>query len=365
MRGTRLILLDHGVDLLHAGEGLLEDHLRHALVGHGLRVVRILGLPVLARPLHLLLHLRDGGRRGLNLLVEVVDGLFEVGDLGLQAGLHVVGLLGRAVVFVELVDAPVAVLDLVLLLPLQLNDHLVNLLLDLREGIQLRRGGQHEKRRVVRLLRDLTQELGGLMAAAALAAGGELHEALVGAAHRIAGLVTHQDLDGLRDRLHLLQARLLAPLEVRVVLGAHLVQVHHELLVFTQHLLLLSEVLLRLSKCIVGVCELVLLLLLHFLGFGDLRLLGIPELGEGCGALLLDLLGLGKVATHLLLQLFQHPEDLAALRGVRRHVGLLVVRLHEGGRGLQGALDDLGVGGGPLLALVGTAAAGHGPVLLL
>mmetsp|Transcript_46919 Transcript_46919/g.125492 ORF Transcript_46919/g.125492 Transcript_46919/m.125492 type:complete len:460 (-) Transcript_46919:70-1449(-) len=179
------------------------------------------------------------------------------------------------------------------------------------------------------------------MAAAALAAGGELHEALVGAAHRIAGLVSHQDLDGLRDRLHLLQARLLARLEVRVALGAHLVQVHHELLVLTQHLLLLSEVLLRLSKCIVGVCELVLLLLLHLLRLLDLRGLCSAELGESSPPGLFDLLLLGQITLHLLLQLLQHTEDLAALRCVSREV--IGVRLHESRGRLHGALDNCDV----------------------
>mmetsp|Transcript_46901 Transcript_46901/g.150748 ORF Transcript_46901/g.150748 Transcript_46901/m.150748 type:complete len:443 (-) Transcript_46901:341-1669(-) len=337
MRGTRLILLDHGVDLLHAGEGLLEDHLRHALVGHGLRVVRILGLPVLARPLHLLLHLRDGGRRGLNLLVEVVDGLFEVGDLGLQAGLHVVGLLGRAVVFVELVDAPVAVLDLVLLLPLQLNDHLVNLLLDLREGIQLRPGGQQRQFGGAGRRSGLDQDGGRLVEALLHGCRGDgLQERVDGLVEVREGLVFVQDFDGVLDGNDLLKPVLDALVELSVAGRALLLQVGEEGPVEVELGLRVLELLESLRVFLLEFGDILVELRLQGPAGHDLRLLGALEGGVVLAGLLVLGLCLGDVLLEVLLHLLQHAEDLAALR----RVALEARDLQEGRRGVLGLQQE-------------------------
>mmetsp|Transcript_29367 Transcript_29367/g.62416 ORF Transcript_29367/g.62416 Transcript_29367/m.62416 type:complete len:322 (+) Transcript_29367:156-1121(+) len=130
--------LEHGVDLLHTGQGLLQDGLGQALVSDGLLVLGVLGFPILGGPLHLLLHLSDSGDSRIDVLREGGDGLFEVGDVGFKGLLGVVSGAGGSIVGSEFVDAPIAMLNFVLLLLFQLSYHLVDLGFDLFEGVQLR-----------------------------------------------------------------------------------------------------------------------------------------------------------------------------------------------------------------------------------
>mmetsp|Transcript_20628 Transcript_20628/g.71361 ORF Transcript_20628/g.71361 Transcript_20628/m.71361 type:complete len:410 (+) Transcript_20628:422-1651(+) len=386
--GTRvrlvLLLRHRGRLLLHEGaalrlqqvvvggelvKGLLQHLDGDDLIGDGLLEIQILGLAVLGGALKVQLELRDLVFRIRDAVLQRLDVRDQRRDLRLQVRLVVRGLRGGHLVALQLGLTPVGLLDLVLLLNLEHRGHVVDGLDDPRERVELDGGGEDGELRSIDPPGHAAQGAGGSAALHALelvvdGAGSGLQE-VVGARHGVAGTVLLQDLDGLGHGLELGQARILALLEILVRLGASPLQVRHELLVLGKGSLLLTEVLLGLGQGVHGVGELVLLLLRHLLAVFDLGALRGAELREARGARLLTLLRLAEVALHLVLQLPQDTHDLAALRGVRRHVGLLVVRLHEGGRGLQGALDDLGVGGGPLLALVGTAAAGHGPVLLL
>mmetsp|Transcript_36506 Transcript_36506/g.103882 ORF Transcript_36506/g.103882 Transcript_36506/m.103882 type:complete len:467 (+) Transcript_36506:871-2271(+) len=186
----------------------------------------------------------------------------------------------------------------------------------------------------------MSQQCGHPLAAAALAAGRDLHE-VESSTHGVACLIALEDLDRLGDRLHLLQTGHLTIVKVRGALRAQIVKVIQEGLVLLQDLLLLIEVLLRLGQGVVHVRELVLLLLLHLLRLLDLRGLCSAELGESSPPGLFDLLLLGQITLHLLLQLLQHTEDLAALRCVSREV--IGVRLHESRGRLHGALDNCDV----------------------
>mmetsp|Transcript_65883 Transcript_65883/g.166897 ORF Transcript_65883/g.166897 Transcript_65883/m.166897 type:complete len:354 (-) Transcript_65883:206-1267(-) len=217
MRGTRLILLDHGVDLLHALQSLAQDHLREPLVGDRLLVICILGLSVRGSLLHLALHLRDCGHGSLHLLRQILDGLLEVRYLDLQSCLGVVARLRGALVVVQFLDAPVAVLDLVLLLPLEFRHHLVDFLFDLSKGVQLCPGRQ--ERQVCRAggSRSAQQHRGGAVQPLLHRAGRlDLHKRVHGFVEARIGLVVVQYLDGIIHRGDLSHAVLHTLVELRV-----------------------------------------------------------------------------------------------------------------------------------------------------
>mmetsp|Transcript_101464 Transcript_101464/g.284493 ORF Transcript_101464/g.284493 Transcript_101464/m.284493 type:complete len:580 (+) Transcript_101464:425-2164(+) len=326
-----------------AVQGLLEHLHGHGLVRHGPLELQVLLLAVLGGALEVQLELRDLRLRGLNAVLEGLDRRLELADVGLERLPLVRGLCRRHLVLVQLVLAEVVLLHLVLLLLLQHGDHVVDGLLDLREAVQLHAGRQDGQLRVLRLPRLCAQGLGHLPAHRTLAARGHLDEAAVGAAHCVAGLIRLQDLDRLGHGLHLAQAAVLPLVEVLAAIRAHRLQVPQELRILPEHLLLLLQVLLGLRQVVVRLRLLVLLLLGHLVPVLQLRLLRRTELCEGRGALLLKLLRLGELTLHLLLQLLQDTEDLAALRAVGREVRRALVRLHEGRRGLQGPLHDNGL----------------------
>mmetsp|Transcript_85124 Transcript_85124/g.238410 ORF Transcript_85124/g.238410 Transcript_85124/m.238410 type:complete len:478 (-) Transcript_85124:175-1608(-) len=318
--GLRL-LLEHRVHLGHAVVRLLKDHLREALVRHGLLEVRVLALAVLRSPLHLLLHLRHGRGGGVDLLAEGVDGLLEVVDLGHEAVLHVVGLRRGAVVLVELLDAPVAVAHLVLLLLAQLDHHLVDLLLDLGEGVEA--GPRREKRQCRRAGQRRAALQGSGRAAQALLLfrrlnGHSLEEgdAVDGGIEVVEGRVGVEDGDGVLHGGDLGRAVLDALRELLVAHRALLLEVGEEGAVDLQLRLRVLELLEGLGVLLLQRRDLLVQLRDQLPARLDLfRLRRLQRLVVLSGLLLLGL-GLGEVLLKVLLHLLQHAEDLPALRGV-------------------------------------------------
>mmetsp|Transcript_46903 Transcript_46903/g.150755 ORF Transcript_46903/g.150755 Transcript_46903/m.150755 type:complete len:546 (-) Transcript_46903:7-1644(-) len=337
MRGTRLILLDHGVDLLHAVQCLLQDHLRKALVADRRLEVHVLCLPVLAGTLHLSLHLPDCGGGRLDLLREVLDGFLQVGDLHLEGFLGLVGLLHGAVVLVQLGDAPVAVPDLIRLLLLHLRDHLVDLQLDLGELVQLQLGGQQRQLRCVGLGRGLQEHiLGTLHALLHGAGGGELHELRVhGLVHGVEGGVVVQYFDGVFDRHNLLQAVLHALVELRLAGRAFGLQIAHELLIECELRLGVVELLEGLGVLLLQLRDLLVELSHQLPASGDLVLLGGFQGGVLLRSLLLLGLRIAEVLVEVLLHLLEHAKDLAAggrvaaVAGDRQERRSLALHLHQ------------------------------------
>merc|ERR1719409_1357879 len=124
------------VNLLHAVEREHEDLLRRALVGDGLLELGVLRLPVLARAGHLELRVLDLSVGGCELLLQRVQGRRQGLDLGGQVRHGVLTEDSLLLVLVELRDAEVLLLHVVLLLLLELFHHLFNLLLDLLESLE-------------------------------------------------------------------------------------------------------------------------------------------------------------------------------------------------------------------------------------
>mmetsp|Transcript_4581 Transcript_4581/g.11560 ORF Transcript_4581/g.11560 Transcript_4581/m.11560 type:complete len:412 (+) Transcript_4581:238-1473(+) len=291
----RLVL----VVLCHPLRGLLQNINDDSLVGDHLLVVQILlsacEACALQRDLRFLDVVRGLGDVGLQRL----DGGRQLRDLGLEVGLAVIRLQRGHLVLLELGLAPVVLLHLVLRLPLQHHDHVVDRLLDLRKGVQLDGVRQHRQLRAVRLRGHLAQRPGRLAAAVlhlgALRGGpagrAPLQQA-VRARGRVLGLVLGQDPDRLRHGNNLRLARRLALLPVLVRVRARHLHVLQEGLVVCQDGLLLAQVFLGLGQLVRGLGQLVLLLLLHLLSGLDLCRLRLAQHVELFGARGLVLLGL-------------------------------------------------------------------------
>jgi len=315
----------------------------------------------LAGALHLVLGLRHGSRGLGDLLGEVLDGLREVRDLRGQGLLLVVAGLGGAVVLVELVDAPVAVGDLVLHLLAELGDHLVDLLLDHGEGVQLHAGGDQGERRGAALARGRLKHRDGVVAHGHLggAAAGHLDEGVAGLVEGLEGLVVVEDLDGVLDRRDLGHAVLHALVELGGAVGALVREVGEEGLVEAELLLGRLELLEGLGVLLLQVRDHLVELRDHRPAGGDLLLLGRLKRQELLDGLLLLGLVVAEVLREVLLHLREDAGDLAALRRVALHAGdgeegggaLGLGDVAEEGleRGhLLGAEDDLGHHGGLL-----------------
>mmetsp|Transcript_15850 Transcript_15850/g.42765 ORF Transcript_15850/g.42765 Transcript_15850/m.42765 type:complete len:521 (+) Transcript_15850:890-2452(+) len=338
-----LALLQKIVVRSQAVQRLLEDLNGHGLISHCLLEFDVLCFSVLCGTLQLELQLRD-------LLLCIEDALFqgldfglELSDFGLEVGLEVLLLCSRHLVLVNLGLAPIVFLDLVGLLCPEHGYHVVNRLLYLGERVQLNRRRQDRQLRTVRSPSDLAQCLRGLFAAVALVARVNLNEPLESAAHGVAGLVPLENFDRLSHSLHLSQPGVLALVEVRASLCASLLQIFQILLVLSEDLVLLTDVLLCLRQVVVRDGKLILLLLRHLLTFGYLLALRGPELCEGSSPGLFPLLCLRQVALHLLLQLLKDPDDLSALRVVTGKVAGALVRLNESSCGAHRTLHHGGV----------------------
>mmetsp|Transcript_30178 Transcript_30178/g.89612 ORF Transcript_30178/g.89612 Transcript_30178/m.89612 type:complete len:756 (-) Transcript_30178:68-2335(-) len=233
------VVLREGLD------GLLEEALRLHDVADGLLVLRVLlaarrrvcllRLAVVLQVLLLLLeHGDESGLRVLDVLVDLVDGALEVRQivvLGIDA----------LVVDLALLGAEVEVL--LVLLRLLVNElvHLLDLKKHLGEGVLAdgQEGGDLRQARGLVLERGVLQEQLDLRAHGAVGAGqAQLEEAraLAGVhlAEGLRGAVAVQDGDGLRDGLLLPDPEHLALLVVLLLVVAHLLQLHEELLVLLQ-----------------------------------------------------------------------------------------------------------------------------------
>mmetsp|Transcript_56382 Transcript_56382/g.142624 ORF Transcript_56382/g.142624 Transcript_56382/m.142624 type:complete len:256 (-) Transcript_56382:239-1006(-) len=239
--------------------------------------------------------------------------------------------------------APIVLFDFVRLLRLEHGNHVVDRLFHLGECIQLDGRRQDRQLWAVHATSSLSQSLRRRLAAIALAARVNLHEALERAAHGVTGLVPLENLDRLGHRLHLSQTGVLALIEVRAGLRTSLLQILQVLLVLSEDLVLLTDVLLCLRQVVVRDGKLILLLLRHLLTFGYLLALRGPELCEGSSPGLFPLLCLRQVALHLLLQLLKDPDDLSALRVVTGKVAGALVRLNESSCGAHRTLHHGGV----------------------
>mmetsp|Transcript_43663 Transcript_43663/g.117787 ORF Transcript_43663/g.117787 Transcript_43663/m.117787 type:complete len:245 (-) Transcript_43663:907-1641(-) len=235
--------------------------------------------------------------------------------------------------------APVVLLHLILLLDLQHADHLVDGRLHLHEGVQLHAGGQQRELWIARPAGRGPQGSRGSLPLAGPRRGPPLQQA-VGARHGVSRLVLHQNLHGVSHGFQLGHPGGLALLEVLVSIGTGCLQVAQELLRLGERHLLVLEVLLCFGQLVLGGGELVLLLLVHLLGVLDLVRFCGAQVAEAGPPSLLALLRLLQVALHLLLELLEDAEDLAALSVVGRIVGAAMAGLHEGGRRPQRALHD-------------------------
>mmetsp|Transcript_1475 Transcript_1475/g.5008 ORF Transcript_1475/g.5008 Transcript_1475/m.5008 type:complete len:430 (-) Transcript_1475:308-1597(-) len=320
-RLNALLEVDHlladalAVEVLKACEGLLEHGLRGTLVCHHLLELGVLCLTVLACLLDLGLGGSDLCLRRCHLLSDPLDLGGQRVKLGLEVALVLCLGIGELLVLVQLLDAIRLELDLLLLLVLQLCEHLVHHLLHLREGVQLRGECQRGELRA-RALRDgaatavpSSQEVlridagqhggtpqgldcpgaPGSHGRGALVVGDLLQEAH-SLCQQLAVVVLGQDGDGLADGLELLGTRLTPALPFLVLVVASELQVPEELHVGGALLARELEVLLRVGQCLLvrGVLRLVCIEL--FLSQGNLLLLRCRKLLVGLDGLHLRLL---------------------------------------------------------------------------
>mmetsp|Transcript_95731 Transcript_95731/g.252995 ORF Transcript_95731/g.252995 Transcript_95731/m.252995 type:complete len:422 (-) Transcript_95731:69-1334(-) len=247
-------------------------------------------------------------------------------------------------------------LDLILLLLVKLRYHLVDLLLDLGEGIQLRTGGQEGQLRRTNGRRSADQD-GGRAAKTLfhLAHGGDLHEGIHGLVEALEGGVVIQDLDGVLHGGDLLQTVLDTLVELLITGGALFLQVREEGPVDVELLLGVLQFLEGLSMLLLELRDLLVEFGHEFPAGTDLILLGGLQLREILRILLLLGLRLGEVLLEVLLHLAQNAKDLPALgrmaliaRDGQEGGGTL--RLHQegpegqhvrGGHGVVAQLHDL------------------------
>mmetsp|Transcript_56854 Transcript_56854/g.184186 ORF Transcript_56854/g.184186 Transcript_56854/m.184186 type:complete len:417 (+) Transcript_56854:889-2139(+) len=223
-------------------------------------------------------------------------------------------------------------LDLILLLLVKLRYHLVDLLLDLGEGIQLRTGGQEGQLRRTNGRRSADQD-GGRAAKTLfhLAHGGDLHEGIHGLVEALEGGVVIQDLDGVLHGGDLLQTVLDTLVELLITGGALFLQVREEGPVDVELLLGVLQFLEGLSMLLLELRDLLVEFGHEFPAGTDLILLGGLQLREILRILLLLGLRLGEVLLEVLLHLAEDAKNLAALR----RVALEARDLQEGGGALR------------------------------
>merc|ERR1719326_1610830 len=317
------------VSLLHAVEREREDLLRRALVGDGLLELGVLRLPILARAGHLKLRVLDLSVGGRELFLQRVQGRRQGLDLGGQVRHGVLTEDSLLLVLVELRDAEVLLLHVVLLLLLELFRHLFNLLLDLLESLECDRRRHCDEHLAAGALRGRPQRRGGRAPPRPLRGDRDLHEG-DRLAEELVGLVGVEDGDRLGHALQLQVPSLRPRLELRVGVRATDLEVRDELLVGREGVLRVREVLLRRGEILLCLRELLGLGVDHLLPRSNLRELARLDLLEVRHGLRLLLLRLGEVRLEGLLHLLEDPEDLPA----RGSVGLEARRLLEERRDL-------------------------------
>mmetsp|Transcript_22935 Transcript_22935/g.39180 ORF Transcript_22935/g.39180 Transcript_22935/m.39180 type:complete len:296 (-) Transcript_22935:687-1574(-) len=105
----------------------------------------VLTLAGLRGSLHLRLCLLHRCTQLLNLLRVCCDLLFQIADQRNQRVLLVIAFCSVTLILSQIIDAAIAEIHFILLLLLQLNDHLVNFLFDFGEGVQLHRGSNERQ----------------------------------------------------------------------------------------------------------------------------------------------------------------------------------------------------------------------------
>mmetsp|Transcript_32653 Transcript_32653/g.85707 ORF Transcript_32653/g.85707 Transcript_32653/m.85707 type:complete len:281 (-) Transcript_32653:612-1454(-) len=255
----------------------------------------------------------------------------------------------------ELVDAPIAVLDLVRHLNLELRHELVDYLLHLREAVDLRGGGDQGEPGGACVARRLPEQIGHPGTPAGLLArctslnerGALLDELLVldetlgRLQEHLEGLVAVEDLDGVLHGGDLVQAALHPRLELRVPLRALLLQVREEGLVHGELILSVLELLHLLSVLLPQGSVFLVDLCHHLLAGRDLVQLGLLHGLKLLDRLLLVSLGIRQIRLEVYQHLLEDPEDLRALRRVAS-----VARDGQEGHGVRaaarrGAADEL------------------------
>merc|ERR1719291_677646 len=148
------------VKVLQNCKGSLQQFLRCTLICHRRLEFLVFLLPIFTCSLQLHLHLSDLSLQSLNRLRKLINGHLQVFDLCNEIFLLSLFFLSFQLVFVELVDAEVFVFDLIGLLNKELRDHIINGLFDSCERIESHTNSQCCETRALRLLGNISQELG-------------------------------------------------------------------------------------------------------------------------------------------------------------------------------------------------------------
>mmetsp|Transcript_72270 Transcript_72270/g.233860 ORF Transcript_72270/g.233860 Transcript_72270/m.233860 type:complete len:352 (+) Transcript_72270:149-1204(+) len=317
-----LLLLQHGrflaVEIFEDAESRLQQPLGLALVRHRHFVLLVLLLAVLARFLHLRLHLCDLGLECVDLLFELLDGRLQSLDLVDQVLLLAFFPRSLHLVLVELFHAEGLQLDLLLFLFQEVHYHLVNCLLHLGESVQADLVSQLSEAWAVQFLGRGGQDLRHLVTAGRIRDALPLQQRRVeGPGEDIVRVVAAECRQRLGHRLDLQLTGLLALLPLVVCHLALLLQHHDELLVGAQSLFGVRDILLCLRVLLVRVSPQLLLGLELLLSSRNLLLLRSFQFLVGLLVRRLFLLRVGKVLLESVLHRREDAENLARLRSVR------------------------------------------------
>merc|ERR1719263_681443 len=217
-----LLLVESLEDVQSCGQKLL----RGTLVGDNLLELLVLLLAVLTCTLQFGVELSNLRLECVDLSGQSLDSQIEVLNEGNEVVLLTVLTLSLELVGVELLNAEVLVLDLILLLSQKLGDHVINGLLHADESIELHLDGDGCETRALVLQGSALQDGGG--GSAALVALLLLDESWVEClGEQVVRLIGAQHGKSLGASFHLELAGLLALLPLGVSASALLLQ-HHE-----------------------------------------------------------------------------------------------------------------------------------------
>merc|ERR1740117_1603400 len=248
------------VEALENVKGGSEQLLCGALVRDDKLELLVLLLAILTTTLHVEVELCDLLLKSINLRCQSLDLQLQILDQSEEVLLLGLLTLGLQLVGVELINAPVLVLDLVNLLSHELGDHVINCLLDTHKGIKLHFHGNGSKTRATDPQCDLFQQLGcGGLALAVLRHLDQSRVESLG--EQIMCLIGTQHCQCLRACLHLELASLGALFPLGISAGALLLEHGQERLV--------------LSKCLLGVLKIFTVLCELLLSISILLSLGI------------------------------------------------------------------------------------------
>merc|ERR1719215_944085 len=298
-----------GIESLDDVQRRCQKLLRGTLISHNLLELLVLLLTLFTSTLQLHVELSDLRLKSVNLRSQSLDGQVEILNKGEEIFLFTVLALSLKLVGVELLNAEVLVLDLILLLSQKLSDHVINGLLDTDEGIKLHFDGNGSKAWAVVFQGNSLQDLGS--SSAALIALLLLNECWVeGLGEEVMGLIRAQHGKSFGACLHLELASFLALLPLGISAGAFLFQHHEESLILSEGCLGVIKVLLGLSKLLISVSKFLSLGLRLFLSGNNLILLCCLELlirlHIGC----LILLGFRQILFEAFLHLVQNAKNL-------------------------------------------------------